>query len=248
MDAYVAKSYQEIFNLVSEIKHSHFEDKEIWFRGHGSNCFLLKPSLLRTVRGVDKEMELFSEYKRLSTGIGITYTNEWNALIDMQHYGIPTRLLDWTNNLGVSLYFAVSSSVLHSPMSLYIMDPIELNKLSNKKGIHVLQDNTMGLSYIKNYVEREPFPARYPIAAKCDSINQRVKAQSGMFTIHGDEENESDIITTILDKKSAIYRIDISSEAISSLNDYFDFSGINEYTIFPDIQGIASHLRGTLGL
>lgn len=43
-------------------------------------------------------------------------------------------------------------------------------------------------------------------------------------------------------------RIDISSEAISSLNDYFDISGINEYTIFPDIQGIASHLRGTLGL
>lgn len=246
MEAYLAKSYQEIFNLVSEIKHSHFEGKEIWFRGHGSSKYLLKPSLMRTGKGIDKEKQLFSEFKRLSTNIGASYTNEWNALVDMQHYGIPTRLLDWTNNLGVSLYFAASSSVLHSPMSLYIMDPLELNKLSGKKGIPVLPNETMGLSYIKNYVDRDPFPARYPIAAKCDSINQRVKAQSGMFTIHGDEENENDIIATILDKKSAIYRIDISLDAIPSLNDYFDICGIKDYTIFPDIQGIASHLRGIL--
>lgn len=243
MDSYLAKSYQEIFDIVSEIKHSHFDNKEIWFRGQGSSEYMLKPSLLRTPIGIDKEKELFSEFKRLSTGIGVGYTNEWSALVDMQHYGIPTRLLDWTYNMGVALYFAVSTSVLHSPMSLYIMDPMELNKLSNKKGIPVLPDDTMGLSYIKNYVDREPFPARYPIAAKCDSINQRIKAQSGMFTIHGDEENASDIIATILDKKSAIYKIDISSEAIDSLNDYFDFSGIRDYTIFPDIQGIASHLR-----
>lgn len=246
MEAYLAKSYQEIFNFVSEIKHSHFENKEIWFRGHGASEYMLKPSLLRTRNGIDKERELFSEFKRLSTNIGAEYSTEWNALVDMQHYGIPTRLLDWTNNLGVSLYFAVTSSVLHSPMSLYIMDPIELNKLSGKQGIPVLPNDTMGLSYIKNYVDREPFPARYPIAAKCDSINQRVKAQSGMFTIHGDEENENDIIATILDQKSAIYRIDISTEAIPSLNDYFDICGIKDYTIFPDIQGIASHLRGIL--
>lgn len=45
MKAYLAKSYQEIFNLVSEIKHSHFEDKEIWFRGQGSSEYMLKPSL-----------------------------------------------------------------------------------------------------------------------------------------------------------------------------------------------------------
>lgn len=246
MEAYLAESYQEVFELVSEIKHSHFENKEIWFRGQGSSQYMLKPSLLRTKNGIDKEKEVFSEFKRLSTNIGVGYTNEWNALVDMQHYGIPTRLLDWTNNLGVALYFAASSSVRYSSMSLYIMNPIELNKLSGKKGIPVLPNDTMGLSYIQNYVDREPFPARYPIAAKCDSINQRVKAQSGMFTIHGDEENEEDIIATILDKKSAIYRIDISTEALPSLNDYFDICGIKDYTIFPDIQGIASHLRGIL--
>lgn len=246
MDAYLAESYREIFDIVSEIKHSHFENKEIWFRGQGSSEYMLKPSLLRTIKGVNKEKELFLEFKRLSTGIGVVYANEWTALIDMQHYGVPTRLLDWTNNLGVALYFAVSTSVLHSPMSLYIMDPIELNKLSNKKGIPVLPNDSMSLSYVQNYVDREPFPARFPIAVKCDSVNQRVKAQSGMFTIHGDEENESDIIATILDKKSAIYKIDISLEAIASLNDYFDFSGIKDYTIFPDIQGIASHLRNIM--
>lgn len=244
----IANSFEEIYKIVSEIKQGYFSNTEMWFRGQGVSSYLLKPSLFRTRNGIDKERELFLEYERLVSGIGLKRENEWETLIDMQHYGVPTRLLDWTSNLGIALYFAVTSSVNDIPMSLYIMNPLGLNKLSKKNEIPVLPRNAMGLSYIDNYVNRNPFPAQYPIAVKCDNINSRVKAQSGMFTIHGDEDNEEeiDIITALLDKKGAIYKIEISPEAYSSIKEYLDITGINDYTIFPDIQGIARHLRGNL--
>lgn len=241
----LVNSFEELYNIVSEIKQGYFLDTEMWFRGHGSSAFLLKPSLFRTKNGIEKERELFNEYERLAAGIGMKRENEWETLIDMQHYGVPTRLLDWTSNLGIALYFAVTSSVRDFPMSLYIMNPLELNKLSRINEIPKLPSNT--LSYINNYVDKKPYPAIYPIAVKCDNINNRVKAQSGMFTIHGEEENNSgeiDIITSLLDKKGCIYKIEISQEARNSIKQYLDLTGINDYTIFPDIQGIARHLSG----
>lgn len=248
MKAYLANSYQEIYNIVSDIKQKYFEENEIWFRGQGVSTYFLKPSLFRTDNGLEKEKEIFLEYGRLVTGIGLKRNNEWETLIDMQHYGVPTRLLDWTSNLGIALYFATTSSVDDMSMSLYIMNPLELNALSGKKGIPILPNDSMGLSYVTNYIDRNPFPARYPIAVKCDNINSRVKAQSGMFTIHGDENNkeEIDIITELLDKRSSIYKIVISAKAHDSIKEYFDITGIKDYTIFPDIQGIARHLRNIM--
>lgn len=195
-----------------------------------------------------RKKEIFLEYRRLVAGIGLNRNSEWETLIDMQHYGVPTRLLDWTSNLGIAVYFATTSSIDDISMSLYIMNPLELNALSGKNGIPILPNDSMGLSYVANYIDRNPFPARYPIAVKCDNINSRVKAQSGMFTIHGDENNkeEIDIITELLDKKSSIYKIEISTKAHDSIKEYFDITGIKDYTIFPDIQGIARHLRNIM--
>lgn len=176
METYMANSYQEIYNIVSEIKQKYFEKNKIWFRGQGVSTYFLNPSLFRTDNGIEKEKEIFLEYKRLVTGIGLNRNSEWETLIDMQHYGVPTRLLDWTSNLGIALYLATTSSVNELLMSSYIMNPLELNALFGKNGISILANDSMGLSYVTNYVDRNPFPARYPIAIKCDNINSRLKA------------------------------------------------------------------------
>jgi len=45
---------------------------------------------------------------------------EWLAL--MQHYGVPTRLLDWTISPYVALYFALEKSVLNSDCAIWVVD------------------------------------------------------------------------------------------------------------------------------
>lgn len=241
---YEANSFQELYDIVCTIKGACFiNDAEIWFRGQGRSIFGLEPSLFRVSNGVAREKEIYDTYVKLADRIGFDKKDDWHNLVNMQHHGIPTRLLDWTDNLGVALYFAVTSRVEDYSMSLFVMDPRKLNVLSNIDDIPDFPNNSMGLSYLGNYVNRPPL--LYSIAIKCNYINERIWAQHGMFSLHG-SRNGTGIITAAELDEIDVYKIDILSSAVSSITNYFEVSGINHHTLFPDIQGIARYINGLL--
>jgi hypothetical protein len=105
----------------------------------------------------------------------------------MQHNWIPTRLLDWSENLGIAVYFAVKYNDRKADMAIYLLDPLGLNRYSQKDAIPIIPDEPMGLDYVTQYLKKNPYPPQFPMAIRPNFSNDRMVAQRGLFTIHGDE-------------------------------------------------------------
>src|SRR4051812_276443 len=108
-----------------------------WFRGHGEPGWKLDPGQYRLQRpgtgvGSDwyNERTLLTEFKfraPLYLPSGAAPRNDWEWLFLMQHYGLPTRLLDWTESSLIALYFALRDNRGGSDAVVWMLNPWWLN-------------------------------------------------------------------------------------------------------------------------
>jgi len=81
-----------------------------WYRGQIEHGWGLTPRLARNRGHIEREVDMLKRFRQ-DAGPRVREiprtTWEWIGLA--QHYGLPTRLLDWTENPLVALYFAVES-------------------------------------------------------------------------------------------------------------------------------------------
>lgn len=102
-----------------------------WFRGEsGDNPDLyLWPKIAFYEH--NKENYLLQSFRRQAGGLSNVpdreHTDEWLFLA--QHYGIPTRLLDWTEGALHALYFALNRE--NSNPRVYMLNPRKLNEIAN---------------------------------------------------------------------------------------------------------------------
>src|SRR5262249_39579679 len=106
--------------------------RTVWFRGQRSADWPLLPSLLRPPNRSNTETILIKRFKQHAAPfLSSDRLEEWEWLFLMQHYGVPTRLLDWTESPLVALYFAVEESNDPTSSAVWCVYPHELNKISN---------------------------------------------------------------------------------------------------------------------
>ncbi len=82
----------------------------LFYRGHSNANYLLLPSLFRAQNLLKNERKMYNELLIECPHYFPYGSTHLDKLVEMQHYGLPTRLLDITSNPLVALYFACETN------------------------------------------------------------------------------------------------------------------------------------------
>lgn len=212
-----------------------------WYRGHSSAEYKLTPAVLRN-GGCNSELSLFYDYKMYSASLRTKDKSNWDLLLDMQHYGIPTRLLDWTTNLGTALFFALRNNP--SSPCVWILSPFNLNLIS--RGYPTLADTAiigdMPSEQVKDYgvhnILSYNTSIEKPFAIHAPHGNPRLAMQRGMFTVHGKSKEPLEVSCP-----QVVRKVDIPQDIIPTAKQYLAKLGIDEFSLFPDHEGLSKFLK-----
>jgi hypothetical protein len=252
----VAKSLSRFVNIVSRLA----DDWEgPWFRGQDRASDSLTPRRYRH-RFVDED-DIRAVFKRRLPQLllGPKPESEWERYFLMQHYGVPTRLLDWSEGGLLALHFALISNHSRNDAAVWVFDPFWLNgavaKLTNRQPDEVRRlakllpeaDDRRDVDVLKTYLTELVFPQKrfrlpeFPLAIQPSHIDRRLAAQLSSFTIHGRDPVGLERVAED-DPHSRLAKITIPREAVKRMLMQLLEAGITEATAFPDLLGLCLEL------
>lgn len=224
---YVAETVEDFQEFFMELQDRFFgEPYSEWvFRGHSKEDFDLKPAIGRQ-KHTESTFEKFEEsilslFKRYSAPfITLSPQNDYEWLALAQHHGLPTRLLDWSFNPLISLYFAVSQHVDEDGALWALKAPKRLSDSQIMKG--------------------EPFKLEGDRKFLPRSISPRFHNQEGLFIIRSKPQC---CMTEELRDGWELIKFRIRKDLKEDIQYYLFRLGIHDGKLFPDLVGLCNHLK-----
>lgn len=257
----------EYIQAIQKINSTENEKKFLFYRGVKNSDYCLTPKIFRKREPKYNEREILLDYKHYLPQLSPNYSfpeDILKILADMQHYGIPTRLLDWTTSPLIALYFACEVTEEKSDSKIFIFNPWKYWKRIVQEDYKICSDihhahihSRALLSFYSAKEILEIIRKKYFLELDVESLkekknpfpfvssfsNDRIVIQKGCFTIHGSNQDSLEC-----QEQGELHKIIISKSAKSKIIEELNLLGIDDYSVFPDYEGMrkAFERKGSL--
>lgn len=273
-DSLIFKHITSLAGYVTAIKEYHIQDGcSIWYRGISRQSHLLVPSLFRSQINQTKhdfisiEAKLNRRFRDKSLpylaasrdeASDTTALQSWWRLFTMQHYGMPTRLLDWSENAMTALCFSIFGAVAHSDIDehavVWLLDPGQWNKTGNT---NIARPQSVDEHDVKVYspipqADRMVEDVVWPLAIFGMHNSPRISIQQGAFVVFApgiSKGMESHIkeLSNFKIEQSILRSIIIDKDAIKEI--FLDLKrlGYTQSGLYPDLEGLSADIKKEFG-
>ena len=233
----------EALTLADLIDAAHIAEKQlggqIWFRGHAQHDWNLVPSAHRRHPALESQFANHFRLRAPSLAANcpehLDYVS-WLPL--MQHYGIPTRLLDWTESLLFAAFFAISKKSHRSSATIWMLAPGNLNELSIGYVIPFLTDERVKPFVNAAFSGAVNLEGHHSISVLAPRTDRRMAAQLGNYTLHGNR----DPLESHPAASRFLARVVMPETSHDRINSDLSVSGIRLSSLFPDLANLAREI------
>lgn len=230
-------SIGDYLRLIKECKEKNLQEgnlRDFVFRGQTADYPLLPKICRLKARGnlLQIEQILLQEFKRSNPLLIEQHRpmDDWDYLTIGQHFGLPTRLLDWSNNALTALWFA---SALNNH---------ECRTAQPYSVVWILMARDE--DFAVNIESVHPFDVSGTKIVRPRIIKQRINNQSGVFTIPSSQEMlDMRYLNETGSFNEKLIKVKIPSGRTDDIREELNTLGVNAFSIFPELEGLCSFLQ-----
>ncbi len=239
---------------VDSDKESGMEGTESpWYRGVIKETYDLRPGIYRDNMewkyNWEDALDIREEFTRRATAFrdDIRSYSQNELYHVMQHYRLPTRLLDWTESLPIALYFAIrecKTTKCEASPCIWMLNPWWLNeRVTGHRWLfasHFVEGDKISRKHVPSYFREKRLPS-LPLAVLPPHIDRRIVAQKSVFTVHGrGKDGLMSVCRRYKNAQLAQLRLDVKE--FETLMDQTRTVGITDSAVFPDLEALTREI------